>query len=122
MPEDAMDIKEDEGKDFVQLFEIFACHVHANAIRKGFYEKPPSDIERIALMMEELGDAIKAIRAKEMPKDEHCPQHTRLEIKLADTVIRIMDYSAYRDLNVADALLDKIEANKHRPYKHDKRI
>lgn len=103
-------------------FEVFQKKVHETAVSKGFYEDPPSDIERIALMMEELGDSIKAIRAIEMPADEHCPEFTRLEIKLADTIIRIMDYSECRNLRVAQAFIAKIKANKLRPYKHGKKL
>lgn len=108
--------------DFISSFQYLSNDIHKNAIAKGFYEIPPSDIERIALMMEELGDAIKAIRAKEMPADEHCPEYSRVEIKLADTIIRIMDYARYRNLRIEYALLAKTEANKLRPHKHGKKI
>ena len=108
--------------DFTTSFQFLANSIHKNAKEKGFYNTPPSDIERIALMMEELGDAIKAIRAKEMPQDEHCPEYTRLEIKLADTIIRIMDYSVYSNLRIDAAILAKIEANANRPFMHGKKI
>lgn len=108
--------------DFVGSFKHLSDHVNYIARTKGFYDEPPSDVERIALMMEELGDCIKAIRAVEMPMDPHCPEYTRLEVKLADTIIRIMDYSVYRGLRVSQALLDKIAVNAMRPYKHGKKI
>lgn len=107
---------------FVRLFEQMQEGIHETAKEKGFYETPPSDIERIGLMHEELGDATKAVRALEMPADEHCPMFSRLEIKLADTIIRIMDYAQYRNLRVVQAVLAKIEANKLRPYKHGKKL
>lgn len=109
-------------RDFVYVFNELANVTHRTAREKGFYEEPPSDIERIALMMEELGDAIKAIRAIEMPPDPHCPSYSRLEIKLADTIIRIMDYAKYRELKVADALISKMHVNHSRPHKHGKKL
>lgn len=108
--------------DFISVFESLANETHTTAKEKGFYDNPPSDIERIALMIEELGDCIKVLRAEEMPMDPHCPNYTRLEVKLADTIIRIMDYSIYRNLRVAWALIDKMYENTNRPYKHGKKL
>lgn len=106
---------------FEQKFDHLARTAHATAIEKGFYETPPSDLERIALMHEELGGATEALRKVEMPADEHCPEFTRLEIKLADVIIRIMDYAIYRNLKVGQAVVAKMSANKLRPHKHGKR-
>lgn len=114
--------KYETERDFVFAFNELANVTHRTAKEKGFYEVPPSDIERIALMMEELGDCVKAIREIEMPPDVHCPSYTRLEIKLADTIIRIMDYSMYRGLNVAEALISKMHVNHSRPHKHGKKL
>src|SRR4030095_16372594 len=108
--------------DFTTSFEYLQNDIHKNAIAKGFYNTPPSDIERICLMHEELGGATEAIRKIQMPSDEHCPNFSRLEIKLADTIIRIMDYAQYKKLRVVQAILAKIKANKERPYMHGKKI
>jgi NTP pyrophosphatase (non-canonical NTP hydrolase) len=107
---------------FVRLFEEMQESIHETSKEKGFYETPPSDLERICLMHEEFGGATEAVRKLEMPPDEHCPMFSRLEIKMADVIIRIMDYAQYRNLRVVQAILAKIEANKARPYKHGKKL
>lgn len=111
-----------EEYDFVRFFETMQEGIHNNAVEKGFYEDPPSDLERICLMHEELGGATEALRAKEMPSDPHCPEFSRLEIKLADVIIRLMDYAQYRNLRLIQAILAKVKANKARPYKHGKKL
>jgi NTP pyrophosphatase (non-canonical NTP hydrolase) len=107
---------------FIFIFNELGSDIHYTSRSKGFYDEPPSDLERICLMHEELGGATEAIRKIEMPADEHVPSFTRLEIKLADVVIRIMDYAKYRNLRIAEAIIAKIEANKLRPHKHGKKI
>ena len=43
-----------------------------------------------------------------------------LEEELADVVIRIMDYSFGKDLDIAGAILAKMEYNESREYMHGK--
>lgn len=112
----------DVAFEFETSFEYLSNEAHKTSVEKGFYEDPPSDLERICLMHEEFGGATEALRKPVMPSDEHCPEFTRLEIKLADVIIRIMDYSVYRRLRVGQAILAKMKANKLRPYKHGKKL
>ena len=96
---------------------------HANAARHGFYDHDPhiNIAEKIALMHSELSEALEAARCT--PKlDEHCPAHQNFEVELADCCIRIFDLCGALQLNLGQALVDKIMYNESRPYKHGKQF
>jgi hypothetical protein len=68
-------------------------------------------------MHSELSEALEWARLGN-PLDDKCPGYTGLEAELADTIIRILDFAAARDLDVIGAMLVKAEFNKGRPHKH----
>jgi NTP pyrophosphatase (non-canonical NTP hydrolase) len=93
--------------------------IHQNAIRKGFYDPPPSDLERFTLMHAEISEAAEGIRHSN-PPSEHIPEFSSVEEEMADTIIRILDYAEYRQLRLCEAILAKHEYNLTRTYKHGK--
>ena len=44
------------------------------------------------------------------------------EVELADAIIRIMDHAAGFGLDVAGAVIEKMDYNSKRPYLHGKRF
>lgn len=104
-------------KDFVDILNKLQERAFANAKDKGFCDSERNVGEVIALMHSELSEALEAAR-QGYPNDEKLPQHSNFVIELADTVIRILNYAGEKDLNLAEAILDKMEYNESRPYMH----
>ena len=52
--------------------------------------------------------------------DQHLPNFSSGEIEAADCIIRILDTCAKRNYRIGQALYQKMQYNKQRPYKHGK--
>ena len=87
---------------------------------KGWWEKDRNDGELIALMHSELSEALEAYRHGN-PPDDKIPEFSGTTAELADCIIRILDYSAARGLDIGGAIIAKMAYNETRPYKHGKK-
>jgi len=105
--------------EFVESFGELQTKVHDNAVEKGFWESDRSIGECIALIHSELSEALEAARKPGI--DQHLPHLNPIAVELADAVIRIMDLAESKDLNLAEAIVEKHEYNRTRPYLHGKR-
>lgn len=74
--------------------------------------KNRNDGELIALMHSELSEALEGVRKNK--NDDHLPHRKSIEVELADCLIRIFDYAGARNLNLGEALLEKMEYNRKR--------
>jgi len=68
--------------------------------------------EMIALMHSELSEAMEGERKSLM--DDKLPHRPMPEVEMADAVIRIFDYCEGLGYDIAGAILEKMEYNRHR--------
>jgi len=71
-----------------------------------------NDGEMIALMHSELSEGLEGVRKNKM--DDHLPHRPMVEVEMADTIIRIMDYCGGRRLDLGGALVEKLAYNAQR--------
>jgi NTP pyrophosphatase (non-canonical NTP hydrolase) len=114
---------------------------HDNAVRHGFYEKEPSFGDLIARICCELSEAMEDYINKDIVNlkyyscplceanacDDSCDcEECNYENKkpegvpseLADAVIVIFSMCGHYGIDLESAIIDKMEYNKTRPYKH----
>ena len=86
---------------------------YTTAEEHGFHRRVFNFGEKIALMHSELSEALEAHRAGGSNDDwDHVTE------ELADTIIRICDTAQELNLNLEQAIKDKMARNRNRPYMH----
>lgn len=97
---------------------------HTNAVNKGWYEEPRTFGEIIALCHSELSEAL----------EDHRDGHGLSEIyfegdkpcgiptELADVLIRIFDFCGHHQIDLEEAVWEKMQFNATRPHKHGGKV
>jgi NTP pyrophosphatase (non-canonical NTP hydrolase) len=104
---------------FAPGLRLYSQHINMFMQQQGFWGGVQNTGEKIALMHSELSEALEADR-KNLPSDK-LPDFSGVEEELADTMIRILDFSAANNLRLMEAIHAKMLFNLTRPYKHGKR-
>ena len=106
---------------FFVSFEGIAQEVHTTAVKKDWWtdddDTGGKDAKAFANFHAEISEAWEAW-VKDNPQSEKIPEFDKVSEELADVIIRIMDYAERRNLDVAGALLAKMEFNKTRSSRH----
>ncbi len=86
--------------------------IHQQAVDMGWWDKPREMGTLLCLVHSEISEAMEGDRKGLM--DDHLPHRSMLEVELADAVIRILDIAGSERLDIAGAIDEKLEYNKHR--------
>jgi NTP pyrophosphatase (non-canonical NTP hydrolase) len=93
--------------------------IHGGNIKAGWWTdlKTGEPLDRnvgemLCLVHSEVSEAMEGYRKNLM--DDHLPDRPMIEVELADTLIRILDIAGGLKLDLAGAIRDKVEYNKHR--------
>jgi hypothetical protein len=112
-----------------------AQEIHENAVAHGWWNEPRSFPEIAALIHSEISEALEAFRDDEpmvnavcapgqcdfYDKCDKAPGECKPEgvaVELADAIIRILDYTAAKEIDITAVILAKHEYNKGRPYRN----
>ena len=120
--------------------------IHTNAIAKGFWNEPNSNItEKIMLVVTELSEAVEAMRKLSKNElnvhvkahnsmihsfdlggynKENFEQYTKDSVgdEFADSIIRILDLCGKLGIDIEGHIKYKMEYNSTRPYLHGKQF
>ena len=106
---------------FSDVINALASTVYQNAVDHGFHEvstrEPRDHCVRIALMHTELAELTEAIRLGN-PPSRNIEGFSEAEEEVADLVIRALDYAAFDDMRLGEAIVAKIAFNAGRPKMH----
>ena len=94
---------------------------YKNSVEHGFWKADRDFGEIIALMHTELSEAFEEYRqGRELNETyyEDSGKPCGVPSELADVIIRIFDFCGGNDIDLEKIILEKMEYNKSRPYKH----
>lgn len=113
---------------FKGWFREMQSDVFTLAHNNGFWDNtdpasPEAQTVKAALIMTEAAEFIESARAGTIwdKTDKDIPLTNGAE-ELADIVIRVMDLAKAMKIDLADAIVQKHQYNKTRPYKHGKAL
>lgn len=105
-----------------KTIEEWKWEIHANAVEHGWYDGPEKNFgELLMLVVTEVAEVMEEYRKGRHMKESYLNEEGKIcgvPSELADIVIRVMDICAHYDIDLEQAIAQKHEYNKSRPYKH----
>ena len=103
---------------------VVARSIHAANVARGFYDDEQDannvhfQLSKLAMIHSEVSEVVEAVRKP--GADGHLPEFSGEVVELADVLIRILDYVAWRGIEkeFSDALAKKDQYNRDRPHRH----
>lgn len=100
--------------------------VHENSVEHGWWENERNFGELLMLIVTEVAEVMEDWRHGrsmntvqwEVGPHSGLPKPAGIPIELADIIIRVLDLCAAYDIDIDDALKEKISYNRNRPYRH----
>ena len=92
---------------------------HQTAREHGWWKRNRNIAETLFKITMEVAEAGQALE-NGIPPDKHLSDYDAFTVELADIVIRVFDLAGANDLKLGQAIVDKMEFNQTRPYRHGK--
>jgi hypothetical protein len=102
-----------------------ASDIHIENCQKGFYDEERQPLEFHMLIVSEIAEATEEVRRGAPDKWNRDDPNGKPEgeaVEMADALIRILDYMAYRGWDIDAIVEEKLAYNRTRPYKHGKKL
>ena len=109
--------------DEVKTIGDWVHEIHKNAVQHGWYDSKGAKNfgELLMLVVTEVAEVMEEHRNGRLMKETYVNKNGKMcgiPSELADIVIRVMDICGYYNIDLEQAIAEKHEYNKSRPYKH----
>lgn len=109
--------------DGVKTIGDWVHEIHKNAVQHGWYDgqSVKNFGELLMLVVTEVAEVMEEYRNGRLMKETYVNKNGKMcgiPSELADIVIRVMDICGYYNIDLEQAIAEKHEYNKSRPYKH----